>query len=77
MKKYTLILILFISVLSACNKAADVNGNPAPPVTTATKIAPDGFNYATERLVSYSIKLQTNFNKPISGVMVPARASSS
>ena len=71
MKKYTLILIAVLAMFSACKKADQVSSNTTTASTaTVSKIAPDGFNYATDRVVSFSIKLQTNFNKPIAGVLV-------
>ncbi len=63
-------MILLICLVSACNKATDVNSIPVAPAAVVNKIAPDGFNFATDRVVNYTIKLQTNFNKPIAGVMV-------
>ena len=56
-------------ILTSCSKN-DMNTTVPTPAPTVTKIAPDAFNYATDRLVTFTVKLQTNYNKPLPGVMV-------
>ena len=69
MKKYILVISALFLFFSACKKS-EVTGTTSNSHPNATKIAPEGFNFATTKQISFTIKLQTNFNKPISGVVV-------
>lgn len=69
--KQNLIQFLIAScIIYSCKKADLPVTTVTNNVNTASKISPAGFNYATDRVVNFSIQLNTNYNKPIAGVLV-------
>lgn len=60
------ILLLAVS----CQKKLDTTATPAASATTpsTTKVAPDGFTYATSKTVNVTVSALTNSNKPMNGV---------
>ncbi|MDB5014641.1 MAG: LruC protein, partial [Daejeonella sp.] len=63
-----LLLTLAIFSLVSCKKEKSNDG--ASPEITGTKIAPDGFTYSTSKEIKVNIRLLTNNNQPIKGVVV-------
>ena len=62
-----LFLALATFTLSSCKK--DKSGDSKSPELTG-KIAPDGFTYATSKQVKINVRLLTNNNQPIKGVVL-------
>jgi LruC domain-containing protein len=71
MKKSLPAVVALIASLAACSKN-NMHSNNGGGDTTAhiTKVAPDGFNYATSQNVSVNVRLLAPDNTPISGVPV-------
>ncbi|WP_254659497.1 LruC domain-containing protein [Mucilaginibacter sp. PPCGB 2223] len=70
---YLISLVVVVSVASSCKKATTLDqadNNTTTTVTTANKIAPDGFNFNTTKQVSVNIKLLSIDNQPLKNVMV-------
>lgn len=68
--KHRLLYLLFgTAVLASCVKNADL---PASPVETTDPdaIAPNGFGFSTSKEVTLDVKLLTNDDKPLAGVVV-------
>lgn len=55
--------------LIACSKKDDTSTNN-PPTSTVNKIAPDGFNYATNKTININISLLTNADAPLNNIPV-------
>ncbi len=72
MKKYYAVLLCgaVLSVVSCKKESGNTNN---PPV--ADQIAPDGFNFSTSRQISINVRLLTNDNKPLPGVLVNVYAT--
>jgi LruC domain-containing protein len=56
-------------LLAGCSKKEDISV-VNPPTTTVNKVAPDGFNYATNKTISVSITLLTNTDVPLNNIPV-------
>jgi hypothetical protein len=56
-------------LVAACSKK-DASSVVNPPITTVNKVAPDGFNYATNKTISVSISLLTNTDVPLNNIPV-------
>lgn len=66
---YSLLFItLAVFLLTSCKKEKANDGTSSE--TKRTKIAPDGFTYSTSKQIKINIRLLTNNNQPISGVVV-------
>ena len=61
-------LVLATFSLASCKKEKTSNGGS--PEITGNKIAPDGFTYSTSKKVKVNIRLLTNNNQPIKGVLL-------
>ena len=71
MKKYYAALLFGAAIaLVSCKKDSGNSGQ-----TDAQPIAPNSFNFATTKEVSIDVKLLTNNNQPLSGVMVNVYSS--
>ncbi|MCJ8208627.1 LruC domain-containing protein [Mucilaginibacter sp. RS28] len=70
MKKFTLLCAAAaLTFFSACKKdSASSSANPGS--SSATKIAPDGFNFSTTKNVNLNLTLQTNNGAALAGVVV-------
>jgi len=65
--KKILIHLFVITAFFACKKTDSMSTNPTNPTA---KVAPDGFNYNTTKMVSIDITLLSNNNQAIKGVPV-------
>lgn len=54
----------------SCSKTKDVTVDPPPPSPTDSTIAPNNFTFATSKTVNIDVRLLTNDDKPIPGVLV-------
>ncbi|TKK65228.1 hypothetical protein FC093_20640 [Ilyomonas limi] len=75
MKKYYVALLCgaAISLAISCKKeSGNINGNQPE----AQPIAPSGFNFSTTKSITINVKLLTNDNQPLSGVLVNIYSSS-
>ncbi len=73
MKKFfTLLTLASVVAFTSCKK--DNNSGSSPASTNATKIAPDGFNFATTKTVNLNVTLQDNNGGAIAGVVVSVYA---
>lgn len=73
--KHRFLFALFGSaVLASCVK--DPGVTPAPTPDNSDAIAPDGFNFSTSKTVALDVKLLTNDNQPLAGVLVNVYAKS-
>ena len=66
---FTYFLIASISFFTACKKDNGA-GNGVTGLIDNTKLAPDGFNFATTQEVNLNITLKDNTDNPISGVVL-------
>jgi LruC domain-containing protein len=71
---FTFCLLAGVAVFASCKKDHSGDSGPTTPVT---KIAPDGFNFATSKDVSLNLTLQDNSNGPLAGVVVSVYAPGS
>jgi LruC domain-containing protein len=67
--KYVLFVLLLAGTVYSCKKANSENDPLAPP-TTNTFIAPEGYNYQTENVVSINVKLLSGSGSALKGVLV-------
>jgi LruC domain-containing protein len=67
---HTHIAIGVLMLLVACSKKDATTTETPPPVTNITKVAPDGFNYTTNKTVNISITLLTNTDQPLNNIPV-------
>ena len=75
MKKiFTYCIIASLSVLTACKKDNGSTGAGIADITDNSKIAPDGFNFATSQDVNLNITLKDNQDSPLSGVVLSVYA---
>lgn len=54
--------------LSSCKKESTTD--PTDPVVSSDALAPDGFNFSTSKNVSLDLRLRTNDDQPLTGVLV-------
>ncbi|TKK65229.1 LruC domain-containing protein [Ilyomonas limi] len=74
MKKYSVVILcgIAISLAISCKKEqGNIDGNQPGP----QPIAPAAFNFSTTKNITIDVKLLTNDNKPISGVLVNVYSS--
>jgi LruC domain-containing protein len=69
MKKFTLLMFAALTVLAACKKSSVTPGGVTPP-DNVTKIAPDGFNFATSKSVNLNLSLKAPNGDALKGVVV-------
>ena len=67
--KYSLLSLALVSILLSSCKKNTTSDSPSPELTGG-KLAPDGFTYSTSKEVKINIRLLTNNNQPIKGVVV-------
>ncbi|MFN4006298.1 MAG: LruC domain-containing protein [Chitinophagaceae bacterium] len=68
MKRIYSWLFLSLTVVAfACKKGEELNADNG---NNTTKVAPDGFTYNTSKTINLNIRLLTNDNQPIKGVIV-------
>lgn len=73
MKKFfTLLALASVAAFTSCKK--DNNSGSSPASTIGTKIAPDGFNFATTKTINLNVTLQDNNGGAIAGVVVSVYA---
>ncbi|MFD2160919.1 LruC domain-containing protein [Paradesertivirga mongoliensis] len=69
--KHCFYAILALSlIIFACQKQPDT------PPKDGNKIAPDGFNFETSRKVAVNIKLLSNINEPLKGIIIDVNSIS-
>jgi LruC domain-containing protein len=68
--RIAIVIALGMVVLASCRKKIEPELNPLNTNLPANKIAPDGFNFKTEKKVEVAISLLTNDNKPLVGVPI-------
>jgi LruC domain-containing protein len=65
-KNFTALFLIGLASLSACKK----DSNKSTATNNITKVAPDGFTFATSKNVNLSVTLLSNGNQPVAGVVV-------
>ncbi len=69
-QKFILLAILAIAAFASCKKDSTKGNQGTTGVPGTSKLAPDGFNFATTKQINVSIALRTNNNQPLKGVLV-------
>ncbi|MBC8054245.1 MAG: LruC domain-containing protein [Sphingobacteriaceae bacterium] len=74
MKHCIIILLSFCVVAVSCNK--DFGEKKDQNKNGSGKIAPDGFNFETAKKINVSIRLLSNINEPLKGIIVNINTTS-
>jgi len=69
MKRFTPLILAAIIILASCKKSS-VNPNQGGDGDNVAKIAPDGFNFATTKNISFSLSLKAPNGEALRGVVV-------
>ena len=67
-KHFSIIVIAALTILISCSKKEELA--VISPTNNLNKIAPDGFNYTTNKTLNVNINLLTNTNEPLNNIPV-------